>query len=122
VSDNAPFRKPAAAAAQVGEGRDRISRILQGWRMFASEPPRNDSMIYVDATTANGAHVDPYNELRATSIIPPPSLPAHMVKAVLRDVLGAHRQRKLRGLSQAFSEWLVAIRAHASSRRLLAQL
>jgi hypothetical protein len=36
-------------------------RILQGWRMFAPNPPLEDSMIYIDATTARGDRVDPYN-------------------------------------------------------------
>ena len=29
--------------------------------MFSAEPSRVDSMIYVDAVTAAGVHVDPYN-------------------------------------------------------------
>lgn len=38
-------------------------RILQGWRMFAPNPPQEDSMIYIDATTALGERVDPYNRV-----------------------------------------------------------
>lgn len=45
-------------------------RLLQGWRMFAPEPPRFDTMIHVDATTAEGAHVDPYNAVASRQPFP----------------------------------------------------
>jgi len=37
-------------------------RLLQGWRMFAPNAPQEDSMIYIDATTARGERIDPYNQ------------------------------------------------------------
>lgn len=37
-------------------------RLNQGWSMFASDAPRHDMWIVVDAVTADGRHVDPYNE------------------------------------------------------------
>jgi hypothetical protein len=85
-------------------------RILQGWRMFASEPSRVDSMIYVDAVTAEGKHVDPYNEVASDQ--PAPAglvVPTHMGQSqffvmyserIPYDGYAAYRQ--------AFSEWLVA--------------
>jgi len=85
-------------------------RILQGWRMFASEPSRVDSMIYVDALTANGAHVDPYNAIASDQ--PEPAgdvVPRHMGQSqffvmyserIPNDGYAAYRQ--------AFSEWLIA--------------
>jgi hypothetical protein len=45
-------------------------RLLQGWRMFAPEPPRFDTMIHVDATTAGGTHVDPYNAVASRQTFP----------------------------------------------------
>ena len=51
-------QQPAWAKAVI-----EYPRILQGWSMFSSEPSRVDSMIYVDAVTAGGKHVDPYNEV-----------------------------------------------------------
>jgi hypothetical protein len=85
-------------------------RILQGWRMFASEPSRVDSMIYVDAVTAEGKHVDPYNEVASDQPAPTgPVVPTHMGQSqffvmyserIPYDGYAAYRQ--------AFSEWLVA--------------
>ncbi len=85
-------------------------RILQGWRMFASEPSRTDSMIYVDATTAEGVHVDPYNEVASDHREPAGTVvPTHMGQSqffvmyserIPNDGYAAYRQ--------AFSEWLLA--------------
>jgi hypothetical protein len=85
-------------------------RILQGWRMFASEPSRVDSMIYVDAVTADGRHVDPYNAVASEQPEPAGTVvPTHMGQSqffvmyserIPYDGYAAYRQ--------AFSEWLVA--------------
>ena len=85
-------------------------RILQGWRMFASEPSRIDSMIYVDAVTADGVHVDPYNAVASDQSEPAGSIvPKHMGQSqffvmyserIPYDGYAVYRQ--------AFSEWLLA--------------
>jgi len=85
-------------------------RILQGWRMFASEPSRIDSMIYVDAVTADGVHVDPYNEIASDQRDPAGTVvPTHMGQSqffvmyserIPYDGYAAYRT--------AFSEWLLA--------------
>ncbi|HKO49083.1 MAG TPA: hypothetical protein VJV79_15230 [Polyangiaceae bacterium] len=85
-------------------------RILQGWRMFASEPSRIDSMIYVEAITATGDHVDPYNEVASDQPEPAGAVvPTHMGQSqffvmyserVPNDGYAAYRS--------AFSEWLLA--------------
>ena len=85
-------------------------RILQGWRMFASEPSRIDSMIYVDAVTAAGVHVDPYNAVASDQHAPTGAVvPRHMGQSqfffmyserIPYDGYAAYRQ--------AFSEWLIA--------------
>ncbi len=85
-------------------------RILQGWRMFSSEPSRVDTMIYVDAVTADGRHVDPYNAVASDQPFPAGGVvPTHMGQSqffvmysdrIPSDGYAAYRQ--------AFSEWLQA--------------
>lgn len=85
-------------------------RILQGWRMFASEPPRGDSMIYVDAVTAAGAHVDPYNEAASDQRSPAGVVvPVHMGQSQY-FVMYSERISSVNyaAYRQAFSEWLIA--------------
>lgn len=111
LNDNAPVPKalrlpqPAWAHAII-----EYPRILQGWRMFASEPPRVDSMIYVDATTASGAHVDPYNEVASDQPFPSGDVvPTHMGQSqyfvMYSDRIGSEGYAAYR---QAFGEWLLA--------------
>jgi predicted DCC family thiol-disulfide oxidoreductase YuxK len=38
-------------------------RLIQAWSMFASDAPMSDMTLVVDATTADGRHVDPYSEV-----------------------------------------------------------
>jgi len=38
-------------------------RLNQGWKMFASNAPRHDMWLVVDAVTADGRHIDPLNEV-----------------------------------------------------------
>jgi hypothetical protein len=98
-------RQPAWAKAVI-----EYPRILQGWRMFASEPSRVDSMIYVDAVTATGKHVDPYNAVASDQREPAGAVvPTHMGQSqfffmyserIPYDGYAAYRQ--------AFQEWLLA--------------
>ena len=37
--------------------------IFEGWSMFAPDSPLRDDMVYVDAVTVEGRHVDPLNEV-----------------------------------------------------------
>ena len=111
LNDNAPVphalrvRQPAWTRAVI-----EYPRILQGWRMFASEPPRVDSMIYVDAKTATGAHVDPYNEVASDEPFPAGEVvPRHMGQSqffvMYSDRIGSEGYAAYR---QAFAEWLLA--------------
>ncbi|HEY0468800.1 MAG TPA: hypothetical protein VGC79_31620, partial [Polyangiaceae bacterium] len=111
LNDNAPvpqalrFPQPRWAKAVI-----EYPRILQGWRMFASEPSRVDSMIYVDAITARGEHVDPYNQVASDQPGPAGTIvPRHMGQSqffvmyserIPYDGYAVYRQ--------AFSEWLIA--------------
>jgi len=36
--------------------------LFEGWSLFAPDAPTSDQMVYVDAVTRDGRHVDPYNE------------------------------------------------------------
>lgn len=38
-------------------------RLIQAWSMFAPDAPMGDETIVVDAVTADGRHVDPYNQI-----------------------------------------------------------
>ena len=40
-----------------------IFRLNQGWKMFASNAPRDDMWLVIDAVTEDGRHIDPYNEV-----------------------------------------------------------
>jgi hypothetical protein len=111
LNDNAPV-PPAWRVAQPAWAKAVIEypRILQGWRMFASEPPRVDSMIYVDATTAKGEHVDPYNQVASDQPFPAGNVvPTHMGQSQF-FVMYSERisSTNYAAYRQAFSEWLVA--------------
>ncbi len=111
LNDNTPVPKvlrvhqPAWTHAVI-----EYPRILQGWRMFAAEPPRGDTFIYVDAVTSTGAHVDPYNEVASDQPFPAGDVvPSHMGQSqffvMYSDRIGMAGYASYR---QAFSEWLVA--------------
>lgn len=111
LNDNAPV-PPALRVRQPAWTRAVIEypRILQGWRMFASEPPRVDSMIYVDAKTATGAHVDPYNEVASDDPFPAGEVvPSHLGQSqffvMYSDRIGTEGYAAYR---QAFGDWLLA--------------
>jgi hypothetical protein len=54
-------------------------RLLQGWQMFSADVPTGERMLYVDATTFGGRHVDPFNEAGSrVSSLPVERIPAHM--------------------------------------------
>jgi len=38
-------------------------QAFQGWAMYAPDPPASDINLYVDATTSDGRHVDPFNQV-----------------------------------------------------------
>lgn len=98
-------RQPVWAKAMI-----QYPRLLQGWRMFAPEPPRGDTMIYVEATTASGKRVDPYNELASDQPYPAADvIPRHMgqsqffvmyTERIANPSYAAYRQ--------ALGEWLLA--------------
>jgi hypothetical protein len=110
VNDNASVpaslrvRQPPWAKAII-----EYPRILQGWRMFASEPSRHDSMIYVDATTAAGARVDPYNEVASDVAFPGGGVvPTHLGQSQFFTMYSDRiANAGYAAYRQAFTEWLV---------------
>ena len=98
-------RQPAWAKAII-----EYPRVLQGWRMFAAEPPREDSMIYVDATTASGKRVDPYNEVASEQRYPAGNVvPRHMGQSQFFTMYSDRIANvNYSAYRQAFSEWLLA--------------
>ena len=111
LNDNTPV-PPALRVHQPAWARAVIDypRILQGWRMFASEPSRTDSMVYVDAITATGAHVDPYNEVASDHPYPAGDVvPSHMGQSQF-FVMYSDRiaNTGYAAYRDAFSEWLLA--------------
>jgi hypothetical protein len=54
-------------------------RFMEGWSMFAPDAPTHDSLLYVDALTADGRHVDPINELASrVSALPVTTIPEYL--------------------------------------------
>jgi hypothetical protein len=54
-------------------------RLLQGWQMFSADVPTGERMLYVDAVTFDGRHVDPYNEAGSrVASLPVEAIPTHM--------------------------------------------
>jgi hypothetical protein len=54
-------------------------RLLQGWQMFSADVPTGERMLYVDAVTFGGRHVDPFNEAGSrVSSLPVERVPLHM--------------------------------------------
>lgn len=118
--DNAPV-PPALRLPQPAWAKAVIEypRILQGWRMFASEPSRVDTMIYVDATTAAGVHVDPYNEVASDQPYPAGEIvPRHMGQSQF-FVMYSDRiaNAGYAAYRQAFSEWLLAYPQRTGQKR-----
>ncbi|MEO7032606.1 MAG: hypothetical protein ABI548_02160 [Polyangiaceae bacterium] len=85
-------------------------RILQGWRMFSDEPSRVDSMIYVDAVTGGGKHVDPYNEVASEPGFQPGTVVPRHVGQSQFFVMYSDRipYDGFANYRQAFPEWLQA--------------
>jgi hypothetical protein len=54
-------------------------RLMQGWQMFAADVPTSERMLYVDAVTFGGRHVDPYNEAASrVARLPVDTIPPHL--------------------------------------------
>jgi hypothetical protein len=82
-------------------------QALQGWGMYSPDAPTTDVNVYVDAITADGRHIDPFNEV-ATPRHPRPgaSIPARLGQ---NNFFCAYALRIpwTPNYHQAFSEWIL---------------
>jgi hypothetical protein len=54
-------------------------RLMQGWQMFAADVPTSERMLYIDAVTYDGRHIDPYNEAASrVADLPVDVIPPHL--------------------------------------------
>jgi hypothetical protein len=54
-------------------------RLFQGWSMFTPDAPTGERMLYIDALTFDGRHVDPFNqEGSRVSPLPLERIPGYM--------------------------------------------
>ncbi|HVT09833.1 MAG TPA: DCC1-like thiol-disulfide oxidoreductase family protein [Polyangia bacterium] len=82
-------------------------RLIQAWSMFASDAPMSDMTIVVDATTADGRHVDPYSE--TSSRYPRPGLAGIPPRLDNNSFFFNYSQRlpEQGAYNQAFIEWML---------------
>jgi hypothetical protein len=56
-------------------------RLFQGWSMFTPDAPTGERMLYIDAITFDGRHVDPFNQAGSrVSNLPVDKIPPHMLQ------------------------------------------
>jgi hypothetical protein len=56
-------------------------RLFQGWSMFTPDAPTGERMLYIDALTFDGRHVDPFNEAGSrVANLPVDKIPPHMLQ------------------------------------------
>jgi predicted DCC family thiol-disulfide oxidoreductase YuxK len=96
--------RPSLVATLIGYGG-----LSQRWTAWAPEPPNGDRMVFVDAVTGDGRHVDPFNA--AGSRIDEPTLPLTAIPARLDEsALFAEYARRIPDRAvyhQAFLEWVL---------------
>jgi predicted DCC family thiol-disulfide oxidoreductase YuxK len=82
-------------------------QLIQSWSMFAPDVKRTDMNVSVDAVTADGRHVDPFNEVANPQYpFPGASIPPHLNQnSFFLD--WALRVPWLPNYHQAFLEWVL---------------
>src|SRR5262249_53678006 len=56
-------------------------RLFQGWSMFTPDAPTGERMLYIDALTFDGRHVDPFNQAGGrVANLPVDKIPPHMLQ------------------------------------------
>lgn len=80
----------------------------QGWHMLAPEPSKRDRMLVVDAVTADGRHVDPFNQLASrTGSVPVAEIPEYLDQnAAFRGYVARIKDRA--DYHQALRAWIDA--------------
>src|SRR4051812_22404867 len=111
------FRQPEPMLAAMS-----YLQLFQGWSMFAPDAPGGDMNIYVDAVTADGRHVDPFNAVAS------PGAPApgpHIPERLDQNSFFCDYLSRLPGhgeLYGAFTEWVLRHpeRTHHPQDRIVA--
>jgi hypothetical protein len=81
--------------------------LYERWYMFAPEAPRTDMNVSIDAVTAEGRHVDPFNELASPGHpFPGKFIPPHLNQSPL-FVEWALKVPFIPDYQQAFQEWVL---------------
>jgi hypothetical protein len=81
--------------------------LFQGWVMFAPDAPMGDLNLSVDATTLDGRHVDPFNEVANPryplpgKVIPPATGTGWLFYGYVNRLLG------MPAYNQALQEWIL---------------
>jgi DCC1-like thiol-disulfide oxidoreductase len=98
------YRQPEVLQAVID-----YPRIYQGWRMFAPHAPEEDFSIEVDAVTADGRHVDPYNEVASrTHMIPSTEIAARLHQNQFFTAFSLFIWRDhFRAYRSAFQDWIL---------------
>ncbi len=102
VAGSTPWRGPAWF-----EQAESYLILYQRWYMFAPEAPRTDMNVSIDAITAEGRHVDPFNELASPGHrFPGNRIPPHLNQSPL-FLDWALRVPFIPEYHQAFLEWVL---------------
>jgi hypothetical protein len=102
VTKLSPEKEPTLLFATVS-----YLQAFQAWGMYAPDVPRTDLNVHVDALTAGGRHVDPFNEVASPAHPNPgPTIPSRLGQ----DNLFCAYVLRIAGspdYHQAFSEWIL---------------
>lgn len=102
VADSTPWRGPAWL-----EQAESYLMLYERWYMFAPEASRTDMNVSIDAITAEGRHVDPFNELASPGHrFPGNRIPPHLNQSPL-FLDWALRVPFIPEYHQAFLEWVL---------------
>jgi predicted DCC family thiol-disulfide oxidoreductase YuxK len=102
LSTRIPLRRPAWVERLVS-----YLQIFQTWSMFAPDVKTTDFNVSVDAITADGRHVDPFNEAaNPEHPFPGTSIPAHLDQNAFFVDWALHVPW-IPDYHQAFQEWIL---------------
>ncbi|MEA2700904.1 MAG: hypothetical protein QOI66_5175 [Myxococcales bacterium] len=81
--------------------------LQQAWTFWAPDPPLGDRMVFVDALTGDGRHVDPFNAAGSrVHELPVTAIPARLGQSALFAAYSARIPERF-VYHQAFLEWVM---------------
>jgi predicted DCC family thiol-disulfide oxidoreductase YuxK len=81
--------------------------LQQAWTFWAPDPPLGDRMVFVDALTSDGRHVDPFNAAGSrVHELPVTAIPARLGQSALFAAYAARIPERF-VYHQAFLEWVM---------------